>query len=176
LELAILFLPSRRLEAIVSGDTFTCDISAHKNGGDRTGKQLQQMQASLHALEQQHAASSSSTRSFADHLHKMEERVQHLEAQGQVLQQQGQQLQQQLGSPAPKAGIQGQHRLSSGCNMSVLAGGNGAADNGAAVPGAQHAGMPGGRSMAARLSKLEQQVDGLSLTAAHAEVYAYDLT
>lgn len=161
----------RRLEALVSGgDTFSCDTGAHKHhGSDRGSKQLLlQLQASVQALEHQHAASSGSNRSMADQLHKVEQRVQQLEAQGSV-------LQQQLGTPAPthRAGsAHGQHRLTSGPITSIMQAGvcSTAADDVAAVHVMQHAGLPGGRSMAARLSKLEQQVEALTGAAASTEV------
>jgi hypothetical protein len=156
----------------VSGsDTFSCDTGAHKHHGssDRASKQLLlQLQASVQALEQQHAASSGSNRSIADQLHKVEQRVQQLEAQGCV-------LQQQLGSPAPThraGGAHGQHRLTSGPVASIMQAGAGstAVDDATAVHAVQHAGLPGSRSMAARLSKLEQQMEALTATTASTEV------
>jgi hypothetical protein len=88
-----------------------------------------------------------------------------------MLQQQGQQLQQQLGSPAPsnKYAAYSQHRPSSGTYVSIMsAGASTAEDAGQAAMPVQ--GMPGGRSMAARLTKLEQQVDALASTSAATEV------
>lgn len=126
----------------------------------------------MQSLEQQHAASCSSNKALTEQLHKMEERIQQLEAQGRSLQQQGQQLQQQLGSPAQTRSIlHGQHRPASTTYMSITsAGGMSTADDPAAGS-AQAAGHgAGGRSMAARLSKLEQQVDNLTATASNTAV------
>jgi hypothetical protein len=95
--------------------------------------------------------------------------VQQLEAQGHLLQQQGRQLQQQLGSPHG----QGQHKPDM-CMSIMAAGALAAADDTALAARPAHntvpMGMPGGRSMAARLSKLEQRVDSLTAAAASTEV------
>lgn len=99
--------------------------------------------------------------------------MQQLEQQNHALQQQAQQLQQQLGSPAPKAAMYGQRRLSCGPSINTMAGGAAAADDQVAAHGAQLVGMPGGRSMAARLSKLEHQVEALISTAASTEVRSH---
>lgn len=50
--------------------------------------------------------------------------------------------------------------------MSIMSGTAG----GASTAEGPHAGLPGGRTMAARLSKLEQQVDTLAAAAADSEV------
>lgn len=162
------FAPNRRLESVVSGDTFVRDTNPH-GGSDRANKQLQQLQTSLQALEQQHVAACSSNRSLADQLHKMEQRMQQLEAQNTMLQQQGQQLQQQLGSPPSNK--HSTHRPSSTAYLSIMGGGvSTAEDAGQAAPLVAMPSMPGGKSMAARLTKLEQQVDALTTTATAAEV------
>jgi hypothetical protein len=129
------------------------------------------MQTSLQALEQQHVAVCTSNRSLAEQLHKMEQRMQQLEAQNTMLQQQGQQLQQQLGSPAPtnKYAAYSQHRPSSGTYVSIMSAGASTAEDAGQAALPVH-GMPGGRSMAARLTKLEQQVDSLASTSAATEV------
>lgn len=170
----------RRLESLAAGDTFTYDT--HRPTGlnnDRAFKQLQQVQSSVQSLEQQHAASCSSNKALTEQLHKMEERIQQLESQGRSLQQQGQQLQQQLGSPAQSRSIlHGQHRPASSTYMSITsAGGMSTADDPAAgsAQAVGHGAAPGGRSMAARLSKLEQQVDNLTATASNTAVSCISL-
>jgi hypothetical protein len=101
--------------------------------------------------------------------------MQQLEAQGQALQQHSQQLQLQLGSPAhTKSAGNAQQKPLGGTFMSIMsgtAGGPSTADEPAARSAqGPHAGLPGGRTMAARLSRLEQQVETLAAVAADSEV------